>query len=165
MDKEKSEKDKKPKGKGVGVNGNLIPKKAFPPGAQSKGAKATNKLRAERKRAQELMQEILSRAISTQGLDLGELDEIAKQSALDQGGKISVYQALLMAQAARAVMGDTTAATYCRDTAGDKPTDKQEITGTITEGDKALCAAVAARLDAGNNSTCSGVDDQDEKIN
>lgn len=148
--KEKSEKDKKEKrkpGERAGVNGNLIIAKGFPPGAASKGAKATNKLRAERKRAKELMQDILDKAINTQGLDLGELDEIAKQSAQDQGGKISVYQALLMAQAARAVLGDTTAAAYCRDTAGDKPTDKQEITGTITEGDKALCAAVAARLD------------------
>lgn len=163
MESVDEEKNKKPKGKGVGVNGNLIPRTAFPPGAQSKGAKTVNKMRAERKRAQELMQEILSRAINTQGLDLGELDEIAKESALDQGGKISVYQALLMAQAARAVLGDTTAATYCRDTAGDKPTDKQEITGTITEGDKALCAAVAARLDGGNNSTDSSADDHHEE--
>lgn len=148
--KDKSEKDKKEKrkpGERAGRNGNLIIAKGFPPGAASKGAKATNRIRAERKRAKELMQDILDKAINTQGLDLGELDEIAKQSAQDQGGQISVYQALLIAQAARAVMGDTAAAAYCRDTAGDKPTDKQEITGTITEGDKALCAAVAARLD------------------
>lgn len=148
--KEKSEKDKKEKrkpGERAGVNGNLIIAKGFPPGAASKGAKAANKKRAERRKAQELMREILSMSTTVDSAELGTLEQAAEQLAKDQGGTISVYQALLMAQAARALQGDTAAATYTRDTAGDKPTDKQEITGTITEGDKALCAAVAARLD------------------
>lgn len=157
MDKKKEKNGKR------GKVENLIPRTSFPPGAQSKGAKAVNKMRAERRKAKALMEDILNLGIKADKIDLGELEGIARGLAHDQGGELSVYQAVLLAQAARAVMGDTTAATYCRDTAGDKPTDKQEISGTITEGDKALCAAVAARLDAGNNNACSGVDDRDEK--
>lgn len=148
--KEMNEKDKKEKrkpGERAGKNGNLIIAKGFPPGAASKGARAANKKRAEQRRAKELMIEILNMAITTDKADLDTLEQAAEGLAKEQGGTISVYQALLMAQAARALQGDTAAATYARDTAGDKPTDKQEITGTITEGDKALCAAVAARLD------------------
>ena len=66
----KDKKEKRKPGERAGVNGNLIIAKGFPPGAASKGAKAANKLRAERKRAKALMQDILDKAINTQWLDV-----------------------------------------------------------------------------------------------
>lgn len=148
--KDMNGKDKKEKlkpGDRAGTNGNLIIAAGFPPGAASKGAKAAAEKKREKRRARELMAEILSMATTIDKAELGTLDRVAQEVAKEQGGTVSVYQAVLMAQVARAMMGDTAAATYTRDTAGDKPTDKQEISGTITEGDKNLLAAVAARLD------------------
>lgn len=148
MDEKKEEKKEKLKaGDRAGKNGGLIVRDSFPEGAQAKGGRAAAAKRIEKRRAKELLQDILCMTISDKSIDAGELETIARGLAQEQGGAISVYQAILIAQAARALQGDTAAATYTRDTAGDKPTDKQEITGTITEGDKALCAAVAARLD------------------
>nr|DAQ81046.1 MAG TPA: hypothetical protein [Caudoviricetes sp.] len=140
-------KEKKKAGERAGPNGALIVRDRFPEGAQAKGGRAAAAKRLEKRKAKEILQDILCMAISDKSIEAGELESIAQGLAQEQGGSISVYQAIMIAQAARAMQGDTAAATYTRDTAGDKPTDKQEITGTITEGDKALCAAVAARLD------------------
>lgn len=135
---------------------NLIPRNGFTKEELQKGQRAAAKKRKERRAARELMQDILNMATGTDTLEAGTLEEVAQEIAQAEGS-LSVYQAALIAQAARAVAGDTAAAAFCRDTAGDKPTDRQEISGQITAGDKALCEAVAARLEV-NKSPDLGAD-------
>lgn len=131
-------------------NENLIPRNSFTKEAAQKGQAAQAKKRREQRAARELMREILGMLTTPEAAECGSLEGVAGEMAKEQG-EFTVYQAALIAQAARAVAGDTAAAAFCRDTAGDKPTDRQEISGQITAGDKALCEAVAARLESNNN--------------
>lgn len=108
------------------------------------GQRAQAQQRREHRAAKELMRDILSMSTATITADTGSLGQVAE--LLAEGGKITVYQATLLAQAARAVAGDTAAAAFCRDTAGDKPTDRQEVATTVSDGDKALLQQVAQRL-------------------
>ena len=59
---------------------------------------------------------------------------------------LTQYDLINLAMATVGKLGSDKAATYVRDTAGDKPTDKAEITGTITDGDRALLDKLRTRI-------------------
>ena len=60
------------------------------------------------------------------------------------------YDLINLAMIAQAKLGDTKAASYVRDTIGDKLAEKQEINATFTDGDRSLLEKVSARIQAEN---------------
>lgn len=97
---------------------------------RSQGGKAKAKKQRERKTFQETAKLILSMAVKS-----GEAVDISTiQSFADLNGKnMSVEEAIVLAQALRAIKGDRYAAEYLRDTAGEKPVEKVEVKPNIKE--------------------------------
>jgi hypothetical protein len=59
---------------------------------------------------------------------------------------LSNYDILNLAMYIKSIQGSDKAATYVRDTAGDKPTDKAQIdANVITDGDRSLLAKLMQR--------------------
>lgn len=79
---------------------------------RSKGGKASVKAKKERKTMREMLKYLLEQDIQN-----------------TKGEKKSTLEAVMVAQLKQALKGDTKAATFIRDTIGEKPLDKQEITG------------------------------------
>ena len=97
---------------------------------RSKGGKAKAKKQRERKTFQETAKLILGMAVKS-----GEAVDISTiQSFADLNGKnMSVEEAIVLAQALKAIKGDRYAAEYLRDTAGEKPVEKVEVKQNIKE--------------------------------
>lgn len=57
--------------------------------------------------------------------------EQVKRVAEAAGRALDLYDAIAIAQALKAASGDTAAATWVRDSAGDKPTDKAEVDAAV----------------------------------
>jgi hypothetical protein len=91
---------------------------------RSQGGKAKAKKQRERKTFQETAKLILGMAVKS-----GEAVDISTiQSFADLNGKnMSVEEAIVLAQALKAIKGDRYAAEYLRDTAGEKPVEKQDV--------------------------------------
>ena len=62
--------------------------------------------------------------------------ETIQSLAILKGSNITVQEAILLQQIQKAIDGDTKAAEYVRDTAGEKPTDKVELNSKINIDDK-----------------------------
>ena len=98
------------------------------------GADATNAKRAQRRSFAEDIRDILSR----------NADPAILQAA---GIAKGTYQdAIIAAQLREASKGNVRAVEFLRDTAGEAPVKQQEITATVTEGDKELLRKVQQRL-------------------
>lgn len=91
-----------------------------------KGGIASGKARRDKKEMRELVQEILNMNVRS-----GKAEDF-QNLAESKGKNITVNQALVLAQVKKAMSGDTRAVEFLRDTAGQKPTDKQEIRTEIT---------------------------------
>lgn len=88
-----------------------------------KGGIKSQKLRKEKKTMREIAEMILNMPLySGKGTDADDI----KNLAAAKGKNISVETAIIIAQAQKAMKGDTQAASWLRDTAGQKPTDKVE---------------------------------------
>lgn len=112
----------------------------------SMGGKASQAKAKERKRARELMQTILSATMSEQQVN----KVLGKDKDLIDGDA-SVYSVMLTKMALQACKGDSKAATFVRDTAGDKPDENMNVATVFTEGDKALMEKLSKRLGMGEN--------------
>ena len=63
---------------------------------------------------------------------------------------MTLYDLIHVVAVGRALDGNVKAMEYVRDTHGDKPTDKIDITGDImTESDRAMISKISERLDNG----------------
>jgi hypothetical protein len=71
-----------------------------------------------------------------------DLDSIKNFAAL-KGKNITVQDAMMIAQIQKALKGDTTAAAFIRDTAGEKPGDKTIISGNVDTGADKLASILA----------------------
>lgn len=124
---------------------NLIPMNKMTEAEQreiaKKGGKASAESRKRRKTAKEIAQTILS----TQ-LNAAQIEEILDGAKDLIGEDKSAYAVMIAKMVQEANRGNVQAFTAVRDTAGDKPTDKQEVTAAVTAGDVALMDKVAARL-------------------
>lgn len=92
-----------------------------PRGAASKGARATNAKRSEKKAMREVFEAILDMP-----LDDGKLDNIKNLREVN-GKNVTVSQAIALAMATKALKGDVQAAAFIRDTSGQKPKDELEV--------------------------------------
>lgn len=89
------------------------------------------------KREKKAMKDTL-KALLTLPLDESQVADIEtiKSLAALEGKNITVQEAILLQQVKKAMNGDTKAAEYVRDTAGDKPTDKVELNSKIDLDEK-----------------------------
>lgn len=113
-----------------------------------KGAQAVNRLHGEKKTAREALENILTLRITDEIIDGADLSpEIAERLKRDNPNA-TLYDLIHLVAVGRAVGGSIPAMQYIRDTHGDKPVDKVDITADITtEADRALMRQVAERLD------------------
>ena len=86
-----------------------------------KGGLASGRVKAQKKTFQEVCKALLDMDISKDTLENAEL---ITEKFKD---KITVSQAIAIAQALKAISGDTKAAEFVRDTSGQKPTDNVNL--------------------------------------
>lgn len=110
----------------------------------SKAGKASAKAKRQRKELREMFEYICSL-----GVEKGKIVEDIKSLADAEGKNITVGMEIALAQVNKARDGDTRAAEFIRDTMGQKPTNKQEITATIV--DSPLTSILAQLQDDGDD--------------
>ncbi|MEG2931169.1 MAG: KGG domain-containing protein, partial [Ruthenibacterium sp.] len=123
---------------------NLVSFADMPPDTQrqiaSMGGKASTAATRHRKAIRDIMGCLLAQDATSDIIvaDSG-LAAAAQEAARERGETLDVYEAVAIAQIVRAAQGDTAAAAWVRDSAGDKPTDKMQADlQTVTSGDLAL---------------------------
>ena len=129
----------------------------------SKGAQAVNKLHGEKKNAKQILDNVLSLLVDDEIINRADLPpEIANK--LKKANKdITMYELIQTVAAGRAAAGNMKAVEYIRDTYGDKPVDKVDISGEImTESDRAMLEKISRRLDDPAVIVATLPEDQDE---
>lgn len=120
----------------------LVPQNMRTKQEQSEIAKKGGIASGEARREKKSMQEALKTLLATP-IDGKAFEELAdKIPGLTP--QMTVENAMLMAQAYKAIRGDTSAAVFCRDTSGEKPTDKIEHNTSNDELIAAYSAAASA---------------------
>ena len=113
-----------------------------------KGAQAVNKLHGEKKTARESLEKILTLKVTPEiiaGADVP--DEIAERLRRDNPNA-TLYDLINLVAVGRAVSGSVGAMTFIRDTHGDKPIERVEVTENITtDADRELMRSIAERLE------------------
>lgn len=106
------------------------------------GGIRSQQVQKARKTGREIAQQLLAMEMSDDQID----DVLAGAKAI-LGDDKSVYAVMQAKMIQCANMGDVKAATFVRDTAGDKPDDKIQLeTDSITDGDRELLQNVASAL-------------------
>lgn len=108
---------------------------------RSKAGKASGESRRKRRTAKEIARTILQTDLSA-----SQIDEVLDGAKDLIGEDVSAYAVMIAKMVQEGLRGNVQAFTAVRDTAGDKPTDKQEVTAAVTAGDVALLEKVGARL-------------------
>lgn len=112
---------------------------------------ASGKARRQRRTFKESLEIILSmQATEEQKKAAGQF--LTEEMDLTNGDLVN------LAMIGKAKEGDVKAAQFVRDTVGEMPTVKQEVTNTMSDGDKALLEKVSKRLE---KSTGDGQKDSD----
>lgn len=98
--------------------------------------------RRARKTGREIAQQLLAMEMSDD-----QIDDVLADTKSILGDDKSVYAVMQAKMVQCANMGNVKAATFVRDTAGDKPDDKIQLeTDSITDGDRELLQNVASAL-------------------
>lgn len=144
-------------------NNNLRMPSSYAPGEWAEIARKGQAAQAEGRRRKRALREVLDVLLSMEytgnALDGSELAAAAQEVAKKQGESLDQYDAVAIAQIIKAQDGDTAAAAWVRDSAGDKPGETLAVQQLSAE-DVELARKVAARLDAsGTKSADSGASD------
>lgn len=115
---------------------------------RQKGAAAAREIKRKRKALRDILDELLALPACNDILADSNLVVAAVEAAGERGELLSAYDAISLAQIVKAGRGDTDAARWIRDSAGDKPTEKQQIVAdVVTPADAEIAKRVAERLD------------------
>lgn len=141
-------------------NNNLRMPSSYAPDEWAEIARKGQTAQAEGRRRKRALREVLDALLSMEytgnALDGNELATAAQEAAKKQGKSLDQYDAVAIAQIIKAQDGDTAAAAWVRDSAGDKPGETLAVQQLSAE-DVQLARKVAARLDAsGTKSADSG---------
>lgn len=112
-----------------------------------KGRRGQQEAQKKRKAIREICDEVLAMTCPQGTANFGALQQAALDAAKQRGEEWSVYEAGVIAQVAKMIEGDTRAAEFVRDSAGDRPGQEVQVSGELTGADLALLQKVAARLD------------------
>lgn len=116
---------------------------------RSKAGKASGEARRKRRAAKDILETLLGADMSKE-----QREEVLGTAQSLLGSETSAYAVMFAKMLQEACKGNVNAAAFIRDSAGDKPTDKQEVTAAITQADMAMIDKVRRRLEAdksGNN--------------
>lgn len=105
-----------------------------------KAGKASAAKRKERKAMRELARIVLDMPASDGKLD--DIESLAMADTLE--ANLTVGQKAVLAVARKAVEGDVVALTFLRDTAGEKPADKVEVSGEVAAAASDIKQMIAA---------------------
>lgn len=112
-----------------------------------KGGIATGKAKRERKSIKELCADLLTQEAP---------DEFIRQAFPEGAPEDRTWYALIVAQQARqAAAGNTKAAVFIRDSAGDQPTTKVQADIGLTDADRQLMDRIDRRLSAEKDANIS----------
>ena len=132
-------------------NSNLRMPSSYAPDEWAEIARKGQTAQAEGRRRKRALREVLDALLSMEytgnALDGNELATAAQDAAKKQGKSLDQYDAVAIAQIVKAQDGDTAAAAWVRDSAGDKPGETLAVQQLSAE-DVELARKVAARLDA-----------------
>lgn len=95
----------------------------------SKAGKASGKARREKKAMQELAKIVLNMPYDCDDSKLDDIERVCFEEFPDK--HLTVGERSLLAVAKRAMKGDASALTFLRDTAGEKPVEKLEVSGNV----------------------------------
>ena len=116
-----------------------------------KGADAIHQLHGEKKTARESLSNILSLRITDDIVKGADIDPAIVDRLKRDNPNATIYDLIHAVAVGRALDGSVNAMTFVRDTAGDKPTEKMDITGElVTDSDRALMQTIAQRLQDGD---------------
>ena len=103
--------------------------------------------KAEEHTARSICRELLARRLPAGAADFGVLQSVAQELGREQGGQPDLYQLMMLVQLQKAMNGDTRAATFVRDCAGDKPEAESPGAAGLSDGDRALLQKLMRRLE------------------
>lgn len=115
---------------------------------QQKGAAISNERQAKRRTIRDICETLLALELPNKAaITDDEAREMAEKMSEATGKPVTVYDAIACAQAAAAMQGNTKAAEYIRDSAGDKPGENVRLDADImTEGDRKLIEKLKATM-------------------
>ena len=115
-----------------------------------KGAAAVNKLHGEKRTAKQALEKILTLKVNDAIIAGADLEpELAERLKRDNPDA-TIYDLVQLVAVGRAVGGNMKAYELIRDTYGDKPIERVEVSENITtEADREMMRAIAARLENG----------------
>lgn len=113
-----------------------------------KGAQAVNKLHGEKKTAKQALETILTLKATPEIMASADIpDEIVERLKRDNPNA-TLYDLIQAVAVGRALDGNMKSYELIRDTYGDKPIDRVEVTDNVTtESDRALMRSIAERLE------------------
>ncbi len=111
------------------------------------GGKASGKARRERKAMQELAKIILNTPVEGKPEELDDIEAMCFEDFPDK--HLTVGERSLFAVAKKAQKGDIQALTFLRDTAGEKPVEKLEVSGDVEKAAANIQAMIAAEKEKG----------------
>lgn len=115
------------------------------------GGKAVQELHGERRTAREALGNVLTLKVTDDILAQADIDEAIAQRLKRDNPNATIYDLIQAVAVGKALEGSARHIEYIRDTNGDKPIDKVEVTENVTtDADRALMAEIADRLRQGD---------------
>lgn len=116
-----------------------------------KGQKAMMELHGEKKTARDSLKNILTLKVTDDILDIADVDPKVAERLKRDNPNATLYDLIQCVAVGKAIDGNVKAMEYVRDTHGDKPIDKVEISDNVmTEADRELLKSISARLEDGD---------------
>ncbi|WP_314946231.1 hypothetical protein [Olsenella uli] len=116
--------------------GNLVPNESRTPSQRRENARKAGKASGRSRREKRDMRETF-RAMLDMPLRPGGTTQAQTMDGMD-GKNMTVGQAIALAQLRKAMAGDTRAAEFVRDTSGQRPSDRVELTAPSRESAEAF---------------------------
>jgi general stress protein YciG len=116
-----------------------------------KGAEAVNKLHGEKKTAKQSLEKILTLKIDSEIMSAADVPRELADKLRRDNPDATLYDLIQIVAVGRAVGGNIKAAEYIRDTHGDKPIERVEVTDNVTtDADRELMRQLSERLQDGS---------------
>ena len=129
-----------------------------------KGAEAINKLHGEKKTAKEAISKILTLKINDEILDGADVPQEIADKLRRDNPDATLYDLIQLVAVGRALDGSIRAMEYVRDTHGDKPIEKLEVTENImTDRDRELLQSISDRIGTGSLEVVRDITEGDVK--
>lgn len=113
-----------------------------------KGAEAIQKLHGEKKTAKQSLEKILTLKVDDEILAAADVPDELIQKLKRDNPNATLYDLMQLVAVGRAVSGNMKAYELVRDTHGDKPIERVEVTENVTtDQDRELMRTIAARLE------------------